>query len=97
MIYNNVILEVNDPANIETVRGHLIELAKASLEEPGCIKFDVHQSKMNLGLFFLIEEWESQDALDFHRGEPAFAEHYLPNVVPLVNRQPHPCGRVWPE
>jgi len=96
MIYNNVILEVKAEADIERVRSHLIELAKASLTEAGCARFDVHHSEADPRLFFLIEEWESQAALDQHRDEPAFAEVYLPQVVPLVKRMPHPSQRVWP-
>lgn len=96
MIYNNVILEVKDESSIDVVRGHLIDLATASLEETGCVRFDVHQSRKDPRLFFLIEEWVDQAALDAHRDEPAFAQVYLPKVVPLVNRMPHPSERIWP-
>ena len=41
--------------------------------------------------FLLAEHWESQAALDVHRTATAYTTIYFPQVLPLVNREPHPC------
>lgn len=82
MIYNNVILEVKDESSIDVVRGHLIDLATASLEETGCVRFDVHQSRKDPRLFFLIEEWVDQAALDAHRDNPPLLKFTCPRSCP---------------
>lgn len=96
MIYNNVTLTVTDEANIEKVSALLADLAQSSLTEAGCVRFDVFHSASDLQFFLLIEEWETDGHLAAHKEAPAFAEVYVPNVLPLVSRTPHPSTRVWP-
>ena len=45
MQYNNVILRVIDPANIQTVSELLQQQAEVSLTEPGCERFEVYHSQ----------------------------------------------------
>jgi quinol monooxygenase YgiN len=94
MICLNVILQVKDPANIEKVRGHLVEQGKLSRAEPGCLRFEVYQSNNDPATFILNERWESQPALDEHRKAHAYTQIYQPHVIPLVNRTPHPSTLV---
>lgn len=96
MIFNNVTLNVNDAADVEKVKGLLADLAKSSLTEPGCVRFDVFHSRSQPQFFLLIEEWETAEHLVAHKEAPAFAEVYVPGVLPLVSRVPHPSTRVWP-
>lgn len=96
MIYNNVTLTVSDAGDVEKVEGLLGDLAKSSLTEPGCIRFDVFHSQTQPQFFLLIEEWETAEHLVAHKEASAFAEVYVPNVLPLVSRTPHPSTRVWP-
>lgn len=96
MIYNNVTLTVTDEANIEKVSALLADLAQSSLTEAGCVRFDVFHSASDPQFFLLIEEWETDAHLAAHKEAPAFAEVYVPNVLPLVSRAPHPSTRVWP-
>lgn len=91
VIYNNVILTVNSLSDIETVASKLTHLATASRQEPGCERFEVYHSETESNVFMLIEQWQSQEALDQHREAPAFQSVYLPDVIPLVTRSPHIC------
>ncbi len=96
MIYNNVILTVKNPEDIAKVRELLSEQAVRSKKEPGCERFEVFQSQSETSLFMLIEQWTTQEDLDRHKQAAAFTELYIPRVIPLVDRVPHPSDRVWP-
>ena len=91
MLYLNVWLTVKDPAQVEAVRGLLVEAAKNSRQEPGCQRFEVYHSTADTTRFLLNEHWESQDAVDAHRKAFAYTQIYQPKVLPLVDREPHPC------
>ena len=90
MLYMNIWLTVKDPADVEKVRGSLAEAASLSRKEPGCHRFEVYQSNNDPTRFLLHEQWESQESLDKHRTETAYTTIYQPQVIPLVNREPHP-------
>ncbi len=91
MIYANIWLTVKDPASVEQVRTLLSEQARLSREEPGCARFEVYHSQNDAARFLLVERWDSQEALDVHRTAHAYTTIYQPQVLPLVNREPHPC------
>ena len=94
MIYNNVILTLKDANDAGTVRSMLTELATASLAEPGCARFEVYHSQDDRRVFMLVERWETQAHLDTHREAKAFTALYVPKVLPLLERVPHPCDLV---
>jgi quinol monooxygenase YgiN len=92
MLYLNVILTVQDRANIETVKGLLQEAARHSRQEPGCKRFEVYHSTADDTKFLLNEHWESQEAIDGHRKGYAYTQIYQPKVIPLVVREGHPSN-----
>ncbi len=94
MLYLNIFLTVKNPADVEKVSGLLAEQARLSRAEPGCVRFEVYQSKNDPMRFLLSERWETQEALDKHRTAHAYTTVYHPQVLPLVNREPHPCKLV---
>ena len=94
MLYLNIWLTVKDPADVEKVRDLLAEQGRLSRQEPGCIRFEVYQSSNDPTRFLLTERWESQAALDVHRTAQAYTTVYQPQVLPLVNREPHPSTLV---
>jgi quinol monooxygenase YgiN len=94
MIYLNVILTVKNPQDVDRVRALLTEAAVRSRPEPGCARFEVYHSQADTSSFLLVEQWESQAHLEAHRSGAAFTEHYVPNVLPLVERVPHPSDLV---
>lgn len=91
MIHLNVLLTVNNPDDVETIKGLLIEQGKHSREEPGCARFEVYHSTAEPTKFLLNEHWESQEAVDGHRKGYAYTQIYQPKVLPLVTREGHPC------
>ncbi len=94
MIHVNVILTVRDESDIDRVKGLLGEQARLSQEEPGCERFEVYHSQSDRRVFLLNEWWSDQDALDVHRTAKAYTEIYQPQVLPLVDRVPHPADRI---
>jgi quinol monooxygenase YgiN len=89
-------LTVNDQKDVEKIRALLIEQAGLASAEPGCVRFEVYHSQHDPAFFLLVEQWESRQHLDQHREARAFREIYIPKVLPLVNRVPHPSERLWP-
>ncbi len=62
------------PDVIDAFKARLTLHARTTLAaEPGCRRFDVHQSKDDPTVFFLHEIYADQAALDVHRVAP----HYL--------------------
>jgi quinol monooxygenase YgiN len=61
----------------------LLELADASRQEPGNLRFDVLQHTMRANHFTVIEQWRNQDALDAHVGTP-HARAYRDALQPLT-------------
>ena len=55
----------------EAVVGLLEQVSRASSAEPGCLLFWVHRSLENPSLFFLYEQYVSEDAFEAH----AASEH----------------------
>lgn len=49
-----------------SVKSTLSGLVEPTRQEPGCIRYELLQNLNNLAEFTLLEEWESQTALDGH-------------------------------
>ncbi len=52
------------------VRAVLLELVAPSRREPGCLCYNLHESKEQPGLFIFYEQWTGQAALDAHFQTP---------------------------
>lgn len=91
MICLHVLLKARSQADIHAIRDLLRQQGRLSREEPGCLRFEVYQSQNDETRFILAERWESQAALDEHRKAAAYTTIYQPKVLPLVDREPHPC------
>ncbi|WP_417848104.1 putative quinol monooxygenase [Thalassoglobus sp.] len=85
----NVILTVQDETNIDKVQGLLAEAGRLSRQEPGCQTFEVCHSQNDPKIFMLIERWESKETWEVHKTAKAYTEIYHPQVLPLVDREPH--------
>ena len=94
MIYNNVILRAKRAKDVEEITSLLAIQAKVSLTEEGCERFEVYQSETDPQTFILMEWWDTQEDLDRHKVTKQFVEIYVPKVVPLVKRPPHPSKRL---
>ena len=89
MFYINVWLTVKEEANIPKVRDLLTQAARSSRAEPGCSRFEVYHSEADASRFLLCEHWNTRADWETHRTGEAFTTIYQPQVIPLVNREPH--------
>lgn len=94
MFYINVWLTVNDPANVDRVRELLAQCVRGSRTEPGCERFDAFHSESDPRRFLLVECWTTKAAWEEHRQRETVQKIYLPQVLPLVTREPHPSQLV---
>jgi len=85
----NVWLTVKDAANIGTVRELLVRQVQLSRAEPGCLRFEVYHSEADPRRFLLVERWGQKSDWETHRTAQAVTEIYVPQVLPLVDREPH--------
>lgn len=52
--------------HIETVKKGLQGLVAPTLQEAGCLKYDLHQDLEDPNTFIFVEEWESAEHLKQH-------------------------------
>ena len=57
---------------VEEVKKGLINLAHLTQQEPGCKRYELHQSSDDESAFLIYEEWKSTDDLDKHMNSPYF-------------------------
>lgn len=90
MFHILVMLNVKNESDIEKVGALLQEVSATTLkDEPCCKKLDVYHSEADPNLFILCEEWNTKADWVAHRDERAFKNIYQPQVLPLVQRDPH--------
>lgn len=54
----------------EAVKEALLSLVAPTRQEPGCLCYNLHQSKTETGRFMFYEIWANQEALDAHGKTP---------------------------
>ncbi len=57
----------------ENVKKALVAMVAPTREEPGCLCYNLHQSKVDPTKFMFYEQWASQEALDTHGKTPHMA------------------------
>ncbi|MFQ2586852.1 putative quinol monooxygenase [Aeromonas caviae] len=60
------------PEFADRFRAALNPLIAATLQEPGCLRYQLHQSLESPHGWMLHEEWESETALLAHQQQPHF-------------------------
>ena len=90
MFYLNVWLTVKRDEDIARVGELLATAQKWSREEPGNRRFEVYHSETDPRRYLLCEHWETKADWETHREAKAFREVYAPQVLPQVDREPHP-------
>lgn len=91
MVYLTVVLTVKDASDVPFVLETMTALGHLARKDRGCVRFEVYHSRADARVFFLNEIWEDQAALDEHRNAKPFTETYMKEVVPKLERAPHPC------
>ena len=89
MFYINVWLTVNDESDVARVRNLLARCQAGSRLEDGCVRYEVYHSETDPRRFLLCEHWRSKEDWEDHRKRTAVTEIYVPQVLPLVTREPH--------
>ena len=59
-----------NPGEEETVREILLGLVDLTRKEPGCLCYNLHQSKSDNAQFMFYEQWATQEAFDAHGKMP---------------------------
>ena len=55
----------------EAVKKVLVALVEPTRKEPGCLCYNLHQSKSDKTQFMFYEQWASKEVLDTHANTPA--------------------------
>lgn len=58
------------PGNEQRVHQELLKVVVETLKEPGCLKFEAHQSKENPREFVVYEHWRERADVDKHIALP---------------------------
>ncbi|MGX4653721.1 putative quinol monooxygenase [Micromonospora sp. SCSIO 07396] len=54
---------------IEELKARMVELARLTIDEPGCLDYRVHQDPEQPRNLFFYEAWRSAEDLDRHLGQ----------------------------
>lgn len=95
MFYLNVWLTVTDEARIGSVRDALARTGRASAAEAGCERWEAYQSEEDPKRFLLVERWTTKAHWEDHRQGAAIQEIYMKEVIPYVQREPHPSSLIY--
>lgn len=60
---------------VELVKAELLKLVAPTLEEAGCIQYDLHQDNENPAVFVFYENWESRELWQQHMINTHLAEY----------------------
>jgi quinol monooxygenase YgiN len=72
------------PGNEDAVAASLEQLAPASRQETGCLRYLVNRSLDDPKVFLLYEEYVDEDAYKAHAGSEHFARRALSEAIPLL-------------
>jgi len=73
-----------EPAGVDAVLACLPELAAASLDEPGCLGYEVLRDADDPTHFVLVERYADRAALDAHLGSVHYHRLVVERIRPLL-------------
>lgn len=82
------------PEHVEVVKTGLHGLVAPTLQEAGCIKYELHQDQKDPSVFIFIEEWESSEHLKNHSGAPHIKAFGMASKGMIESRDLHFLGKV---
>lgn len=59
---------------VELVKAELLKLVAPTMEEAGCVQYDLHQDNENSAVFLFYENWESRELWQQHMNNSHLAE-----------------------
>ena len=54
------------PESVIELRARLLEMVDLTLQEPGCLFYNLHTDRDDESIFYFLEGWKDQAALKFH-------------------------------
>jgi len=63
-------------------QAELKKLLTATLHEEGCLSYEVYECAEEKGKYIVIDQWESQEALDKHQLTPHYK--YFMHIAPAL-------------
>jgi quinol monooxygenase YgiN len=72
------------PGEADAILRLLGQVRQASLEEPGCLRFDVHRSLDEPSVFLLYEQYASEAAFERHAASDHVRRFVLEDAVPRL-------------
>lgn len=70
----------------ETMEQELKRLVDASVQESGCLKYELYQHKAQRCYYIFIEEWLNEDALNRHKESSHYK--YFNRIAPVLLEKP---------
>ncbi|WP_230623329.1 MULTISPECIES: putative quinol monooxygenase [Chromobacterium] len=89
-----VAISARTPADIEPIADALARMRPTCLAEPGCLAWEAYHSADAAEKFYLVETWASRAAWEAHGELSAIQDIYVPEIMPRINREVHPCSRI---
>jgi quinol monooxygenase YgiN len=63
------------PDKIDLIKAELQKLVEPTLQEAGCVQYDLHQDNDNPAVFLFYESWESRELWQAHMNNAHLAEY----------------------
>lgn len=54
------------PEHLDTLRNRLLEMVELTRKEPDCLFYNLHVDRNDPTIFYFLEGWKDQAALDLH-------------------------------
>jgi quinol monooxygenase YgiN len=64
----------------------LKKLLRATLEEEGCLSYEIYECNGEKGKYIVIDQWESEEALTLHKASPHYK--YFMHIAPALLTEP---------
>lgn len=58
------------PEKLEELRTRLLEMVTLTTKEEGCLFYNLHVDRTDPTIFYFLEGWINQEALNFHDSTP---------------------------
>ncbi|AYN41240.1 antibiotic biosynthesis monooxygenase [Streptomyces dangxiongensis] len=91
-----VIIRVRAAGDIAAVADALARMRPLCLAEDGCVAWEAYRSEADPARFVLVERWADRAHWEAHGSGAAIREIYVPELLPRVEREVHPCRPVTP-
>ncbi len=82
------VIQAKDTHKINEIRMAISTLIQHTLQEPGCLQFNIKESAETTGLFYLWESWKNKQALDTHYNEIHTQAYFSKKYTEIISITP---------